>query len=127
TLAINIAGHPASVLPERLFVAVTIAWLQHTRHSYTDMASKKRDDHENSVLHYLKQICRCIYYASTMAIMLTAFDLYYEDRALIKREQLKDHKIPSSTPIYPWALVVLNMMVVVMIWCHFTYPKKTTV
>ena len=81
---------------------------------------------EHPQLHFVKTVAKWVYYASTMFIMLGAFDLYYED---IEREdeKIKKLKKASSTPIYPWILVVLNMVVIVMIWCHFTYQKKRTI
>ena len=78
---------------------------------------------EKPQLHCIKQTSKWIYYADTMFIMLTAFDLYYQDIA----PNIKDLGYTHAHALFPAILVILNMVVVIMIWCHFTYPKKTTV
>ena len=77
---------------------------------------------EPSRLRYLKQTAKWIYYADTMLIMLTAFNLYYDDIA-----EERESKTGQGHAMFPAVLVTLNMVVVIMIWCHFTYPKKTTI
>lgn len=78
-------------------------------------------------VQYLKTTSRWIYYTSTLFILLTAFDLYYRDKAIINLAAKRHQSIHYFSPVYPWLLVLLNMTSVIFICCHFTYGNKTIV
>ncbi len=79
-------------------------------------------------VQHLKTASRWIYYTSTLFIMLTAFDLYYQDKASVNMEaKMHPQSSAISAPVYPWLLVVMNMASVIFICCHFTYCNKTVV
>lgn len=85
------------------------------------MAAKKQP---HSTVFYVKQTSKWLYYATTMFIMLAAFNLYYQDEMAVAGQETHE---TTSGPVYVWLLVVLNICIVILIWFHFTYRKKKIV